>query len=507
MVRLSKAPLRRFFLTCILVVLLIASYGVLPPQIEAAPNPFESDDTAASRALGLVNEWRVSEGLMPLELNGVLQQMAQAQAEYILPRLSSISEEELYHHDAKGRTAIARAVEVYNWPDFNLPQRVEVGENAAQFNVKGAVNFWQNSPIHKKTATNPTYREVGIVALPLPAKGTYLFYMCFGARPNKLTAMLAPEGDTLYVSREFSKYSPEKKVEPTIQLFDANRTPLTDPMPYSLKVSVPKGAGAKFYVKYKTSKSELWTEVQNTRDNTILSDKPAVSVSAQLKAVLAEEKVDDQQATQTALAITPFDPVNVSPTSSATLAPASTRPQVTLPPTNTHAPTAMATSTQAAVAQQVTLPPTNTHIPTATTTATPQTISLAATTQPASPTQQSVGQPDLIISYSSKALFVQNVSKRSLKLDGLKIGRLSIDAWQSVVKLPANGLPAGNCLEADVVGAGEEAPPGVCKHVWVAIQVNPSRAFWTTDAFDVIFNGSVIRTCALAAKTCDIKLP
>ena len=178
----GKKHLVHIALMVLTAALVIAPLAIFPNFTEAQKTLPDSNDTAATGALALVNQWRIQQGLMPLELNPLLQKMALDQADYVLPRYNTIENEEQYHHDAKDRSPITRAIEVLNWPNYTLPERVEVGENAAEFNVKGAVKFWQESPIHRKTATNPTYREVGIVALPLPVKGTYLFYINFGAR-------------------------------------------------------------------------------------------------------------------------------------------------------------------------------------------------------------------------------------------------------------------------------------------------------------------------------------
>jgi len=141
----------------LMLVVISTALGGVTGTLADAP----SDEAAATLTLQLLNEWRISEGLAPLRVNATLNEMALQQANFVLGRIDSISHEADYHKDLNGRDAIQRARELFGWPAYGRPERIEVGENAAEFNVKRAIQFWQESPIHRKAATNKAYREVG----------------------------------------------------------------------------------------------------------------------------------------------------------------------------------------------------------------------------------------------------------------------------------------------------------------------------------------------------------
>ena len=142
---------------------------------------------------------------------------------------------------------------------------------------------------------------------------------------------------------------------------------------------------------------------------------------------------------------------------------------------------------------------------------TPDSVAVVVTAtgapSPVSAIPVAAGQANLTIYYDSQSLFIHNSANRQLKLDGLKVGRLSISAWSSIAPLPARGLPIGNCLGVSVVAITDPTPPEVCKHVWALLNVSPTRAFWATASFDVTLNGLTLQTCAVADKQCGVKLP
>ncbi len=503
----SSRSLLPIVLIMILLVRIVADFPALTMPGAARPE-VSTDDSAATKALGLVNEWRISEGLVPLRLNPVLQQMAQEQADFVFPIYKNIENEEDYHKDARGRTPIKRAIENFKWPSYGILERVEIGENAAQSSVKGAVEFWKESPIHRKTATNPTYREVGIVALPLKVKGTFLFYMDFGARPGSLTAMYSPDDESVYLSRENSRYSKEKNIQATIQFFDEDRKPLSEPTKYVNQTKVPAGAGNRFNVKYTVGENESWVLIDRTRDQIIRPNRP-MTVQNQVVAVAASSTPPPavvQASTNTPTSSSPV--FTTTPNSQNPPAPsreplglpkASTATQTQPPPTLTNTP--IATKIKA----RGTVLPTNTQRPTIT----PAPPTNTPIVQPSATFTPIGGERPFTLYYNSRALFIFNNSKRSIRIDGLRVGRLTTKSFESVVALPSAGLPATSCLGVGLVGDDQPSPPSACRLVWVQMYIGMERAFWTQGNFDVAWNDVIIQTCGSNAvqSQCTFKLP
>lgn len=250
---------RRRQILVLVLVCLIASQFIFAPKATFAQ---DNNKDIAAQILAQVNDWRVQEGLWPLKINPTLEAMALAQARYVLPKLDQISasdDETGYHKDDQGRMPQQRAVQAYNWPTYGNPQQIEVGENAAVGSVKTALKFWHDSPIHKKAALSPVYREVGIAALLI--KSDYLIIMDLGARPGVLPAYISDGGDTLYPTDERSRYAGTKADGTSIRIFDGQGKALTKSTPWSQSITLPKGLTGNIFVLYTNGTYQSVTEV------------------------------------------------------------------------------------------------------------------------------------------------------------------------------------------------------------------------------------------------------
>ncbi|MBW4438304.1 MAG: CAP domain-containing protein [Pleurocapsa minor GSE-CHR-MK-17-07R] len=247
------------------MLLLLLGVAGLPALLAQDIPP--TNRTIALEVLARVNSWRVSQGLFPLAENETLAQMALDQARYVYPNWTRIAAQGLYHQDASGRDPRVRGVQAYNWPFYQNADRVEIGENAAEGSVASAVGFWQGSSIHRRTALNPAYREVGVAALPV--RNGYIFYIVFGARPEVLPAMLAPNANTLYLSREQSRYA-ATAAETRVRLFDAAGRPLGGDMPWAPTIPLPPGTSGQVTVLYTTGSAQSLDIVDLSKDIAVL---------------------------------------------------------------------------------------------------------------------------------------------------------------------------------------------------------------------------------------------
>lgn len=446
----------------IAVILLLAPVvGVLaiPSSI---PVQAQTDDNAATLTLALVNQARLQQGLWPLRVNPALQKMAETQATETLLKLAAIQDSREYHTDSQGRSAIQRAIQVYNWPSYGQQRaRVEVGENAAEFKPQDAVNFWLSSSTHRKAALSQVYREAGVAALRV--KSSYLIMMTFGARPNVLPALLSPDGRQLYLTTEQSRYSTMRAASTTVRLYSLQGQPLTEAQPWQAVLTLPESVAGGFYVQYTARGIETWTEVNRERDVAILPGG-TLTVSAQAAAYAAEATA------------TPLSLETLLPRLTATLTPTPMTPTQELQATPAPGTPIVSEATVTITASPV--PPT------------------------ATPTR-SAGEADLTLIYDAQALVVVNSSKQTLDLTTLQVGGLTVERWQSIASFPAAAFPVGHCLQAVRPGT-DPAPPGICRFVRSQVQF---QAFWTLGQFVVRYDGKPVQTCYPTAEHCEVDLP
>jgi hypothetical protein len=309
---------------------------------------------------------------------------------------------------------------------------------------------------------NKTYREAGIAALAYP-KGGYLFVMTFGARPKVIPALINPAGTQLFLTRENSRYATDSKVDPSVQLFDESKNPLSPEGAWQANAAIPAGAGARFYVRLKYPKTEVWTLVDRARDIVVVPNSP-MTVALQLAGASGNT-------------------ATVSTGGSLTSTPAATAALKI--PTNTPQPLAV-DPTVIVAATEIPPPPTATRN--------------IVTAQPGA-------KADLILYYGPQGLFVRNAAGKPINIKALTVGRLKTDNWMAIAPFPAEKFAADNCLQVGVIGAPDMAKPAACKSVRALITVNASRTFWTQNPFVVTVDSKQLAECAPNAGQCQISLP
>jgi uncharacterized protein YkwD len=232
----------------------------------------EQDHEAALEVLGLLNEWRLEEGLLPFKINPTLEAMALYQAQYVFS-LRETPNGAAMHTGRNGEGILERALfDQFNWPYYGRPERITVGEIAAVNSAEDALTFWHHSPPHRATVTNPGYREIGVAALPHPFG--HLYVAVLGAEPDVLPALVHPETGELHLSNELSRYATwdtwiQEVTE--VRLFDGQGRPLQDDwIPWSETVELPEDVGDKVYVLYTDGNVEVMSEVDLERDIIVL---------------------------------------------------------------------------------------------------------------------------------------------------------------------------------------------------------------------------------------------
>lgn len=432
-------------------LLIIALCSFTLSAVASAQNSPQNDTAAARQILEMVNQWRVQEGLWPLKVNPTLESIAIAQASYILPQLSNNLADDAYHKDAQGRTARQRA-SANNWPNYGHPDQIEAGENAAVGTFKLALDFWHESDIHRRAALSNVYREVGVAALPR-ARGGYLFMMTFGARPGVFTGLLSPDGNSLFLSGENSRYAKVKSADLQFRVFNALGQPITSRMNWQATVPLTAGYGDKLYVIFTSGDFQSVVEVNATRDVAVL---PGGATSV----------------------------VNAQPTTAA----------VAAFPTNTPQPSGV----QAVVLASGSIA---TPVPALAQPAVEPTIILP-TAQP--------GNAELLLIVTTNAVVLYNQSSNAVNLTGLVIGNnvgsATVERWNAIASFPVNAFPSKNCLKVQRINTFDPNPAG-CKLVRSLITLNPERIFWTEGTFTVQRDTVTLATCTLAIGQCPVDLP
>lgn len=155
--------------------------------------------------IAMLNQWRIREGLWPLQINDILMQMAQDQADYLiglpaLPRGGDL------HLGRQGEYPAQRAVGSYGWPSYGSAARTAIGEVAyVGRSERSAYEYWNTSSIHSNTILSSAYREVGVGVVLHPYG--QLFIIVFGARPGILPVLVDPVNERVYFSDERYQYA------------------------------------------------------------------------------------------------------------------------------------------------------------------------------------------------------------------------------------------------------------------------------------------------------------
>jgi uncharacterized protein YkwD len=224
-----------------ILVLVVAFWGgsfVLTQEVDADPNPRDMD--AEWDVLTELNHWRVRKGLMPFARNEDLDYLAEQQARYIVPMAPFTTKKVDFHSDEYGETPIERAV-LFGWPIYDNPSRVLIAEIAAYYpNVAGAINFWQNSEIHRRSVEIQGYREAGVAVLQY--RQWQLSFVVLGGRPDVLPVLFDPVRSTFFLSTDDSFYT--DRFRPTrVAFLDDTGTRIhdTDWLPWASKIRITSG--------------------------------------------------------------------------------------------------------------------------------------------------------------------------------------------------------------------------------------------------------------------------
>ena len=224
---------------------------LMPHQSSLADPNLPQDDQAAHALLLLINSWRMTNGIWPLQVNDTLMQMALDQANYV-SSLPQIPAGEQIHVGRFGEMPPARAVlPPYNWPSYATSANTAVGEIAyVGATTTAAMNFWANSTVHRNTALNPAYREVGVAVIP--NKLGHMYVVDFGSRPDILPATADLQNQKLYLSNERYRWAraPFLLNAQQVRLFDALGRPLDDWQSWSNTLPLPANAGDQITVAY-----------------------------------------------------------------------------------------------------------------------------------------------------------------------------------------------------------------------------------------------------------------
>ncbi len=262
---MSRFVFRLLFFAIVLVLF-------AAPLLSVAQRTRQPDRDAALEVLGLLNEWRLEEGLLPLKMNPTLEAMALYQAEYVMSLRVTPTGTDI-HRGRNGEGILQRALfDQFEWPFYGRPERITVGEIAAVNSAEEALAFWHSSPPHRRTVTNDDYREIGIVAFPHPFG--HLYIAVLGAQPDVLPALVHPETHTLHLSNEYSQYATWDnwiKIATEIRLFDGQGRPIQDEwIPWTPTIELPENVGDQVFVLYTDGSIEVMSRVDMERDIIVL---------------------------------------------------------------------------------------------------------------------------------------------------------------------------------------------------------------------------------------------
>lgn len=236
----------------------------------AQPAARQRDARAELEMLARLNEWRISLDLTPFKRNSTLDDLAMLQAIYVSTQ-RPYPDGPAIHRGRNGELVKERAVwEPYAWPTYGRADQIAIEEIAAIRTLDGAIDFWHSSSPHRRAATNPTYREVGIAALPI-SRGDHIYVVVLGSQPGVLPSLYNPETGMIHMTRErypFAAGYPGLQTPSQVRFFDAAGRPMLDGawVDWAEEMPVPEGAGGKIYLLLSDGTHDAITEVDLTRD-------------------------------------------------------------------------------------------------------------------------------------------------------------------------------------------------------------------------------------------------
>jgi uncharacterized protein YkwD len=454
---------------CLVILSRPASIGAQVPNT----------DSEAVNIVAAINQWRIDQGLWPLKQNSILTQMAVDHANFLLS-LPTMPEGGNLHFGRKGETPRQRAVAApYNWPSYSNKDQAAIGENAGIGDLKLAMNYWAHSDTHRKTALNVEYREIGVAALPY--KKHYLYIVVFGSRPNVLPTLIDPATGKLYLTSERYKWAKAKEFihdAVKFRVFDDGGNSITDNwIPWQPTIALPQAVNKNLSVVYSDGKKEVRTDINLRADVAILPGYTAPEV------VVAPTSTPQTVALVLA---------TNTPQGSAIVAASNNSTGSKLP--------ALVFATNTPFASAANSVPTT--VPVQPTRVSPTSV----------PTNTPLPQAKLAIVYDKSALFVVNVSSRTLDVASLElfntVRTLRFNAWAQFSSAALTSRPPGACLQ--VYGWKERNipnPPAECKQVVSIVNIASDRLFWTAGDFALRRSGdNPLVTCPASAGRCEVVL-
>jgi hypothetical protein len=547
-----------------LLVLVFCGLALLPVEAQAP-----QEQPTAFEMFGALNEWRLEQNLAPFRYNATLEALAWFQLEHILalPDIPPNIHDGILQEGPRDRALWPP----FEWPYYDIPARLNLVEIiVAQKTVQQGIDWWKHSDIHRRAATNPNYREVGVAALPYP-NGT-VFVAVLGGRPDVLPATIHPDREALYLTRESfwgATAGNGYLVNITdVRLLDSDETPLTDWQPWRATLPMPEVSGDHLYVEYTDGDLTVQTEVNLERDVFLLPGyeeelAPFSTMSASAMGLLVAEATETQGeigGAELTLTVNGAESLLFEVETAGTLflddfqifALLADVPTVVWPFAEAFDSVQYAgpgscfiyavegtaldlpeSCTGLVVAKQI--PPEDVFwIDTAWEVQAPMfvlnmrggllancrdaaaacTFHLDAAPIPAGFGGE-VAQPvsrEIWLVYSPRSLAVINSGGQFLNLYGLTLqqGSSQVDAtdWrQSNPSADLGYFPANDCLQVGVLGRGSPVKPAECHIRHAWFSVNPSQAFWEEGEFEVLFNGAPVTTCQASAGKCVFQLP
>jgi uncharacterized protein YkwD len=190
----------RFTIAVAIALLVTAAFGVqvfASPLRASPPATWLQQDDAGDPLSGwlhAINQSRVDSGLAPYALNEQLRAGAQRHADDIAT--SGFVYEDV-HRGSDGSTSKERIAEA-GYEAWTWSSGVSItGENVwfGFGGIEDAMDFFMNSPPHRRNLLNATHREVGI-GVAIDPQGRNAYVLTFAVQPNVLPVFIEDGAET-----------------------------------------------------------------------------------------------------------------------------------------------------------------------------------------------------------------------------------------------------------------------------------------------------------------------
>lgn len=227
------------------------------PTVAPVTTPVEPYTEAGMDLLVTLNDWRISENMLPYEVNQTLTDLAQAQADYI-DSLGYYPAD--FHQGPNGEYPKERAADA-GWPYYHTPEQILIDEIAnIGANADEALHWWLGSDIHSRSLHNAAYREIGVGTVE--QQYGYLYVVVVGSRPDFLPTLYDPGKGQISLSYERYEYAVggEFMLQPTMYQIVAALDAPVSPDAWSLwepHISAPTDLGSTYVVVYTDGEHEV----------------------------------------------------------------------------------------------------------------------------------------------------------------------------------------------------------------------------------------------------------